>query len=1202
MGQDFFSPAPPPALVSLAKSVDLFGSVRRELSLASPVPLAEVVWLLELASAPQYRAQAVQALLDFHQPTGSVVEFIAKAVQRCSTSLGEVASCTPAVASSSPLSSEEQVVVNLLLPRVLPFVFRPPVTSKRLGLFRHPWHGEVSPLSVRALDVSVDLIALSGMGFEVVPSVQPLSDPYLQPWASGIIAGFASAPRGRPPPGALAGPRLSDLVLQWAHALAVQQPWWGVIIVGGGFLKAHDGKAWQLVLRTAKAAGFDLIPVVSGRDRCFHWVPRHANIDPTEQTPACQGFCIPLSRRCVSLVAIRQDVAAAWGTPLFVQSPNCVPDPIQSWLDPPELHWQDWVPASWWDACRPFSEWLQDGSDKPLLVARLVKGPNAGAPVFTNRIPAFHKCGLRSSEASSAVRPIFVAQQGVEAPFAGQWIVRPVLPAELEERVSLVFASGASWNPAASPASAAFPALVLDGIQRFFRPPSAFVPTSVSQIISADAVSVYRGTMHLHGRDFLNLKRLGLTNLDPSAVHDGPPVKRIAPTGGVVFLDPVPEPAARGTSWFLPLAWQTGDVGDVVPSASVQSPSPSHMNPAWFGALGASYPDQEFIHYIMSGGINPYVPLRDATPSMIASNHNSALHHFPFVDKAVNEEVCAGRMFAFTVDQSPTFWPGVATPKGAVRKPHRSGGFDPKKMRPTADRSWPAPAYWLELLLKSPNASVDLERDAPYIFYITGVDIVDEILWLEALGEEVYFAMFDLMGYYRQFGTDPNTWWTQLSTWATESGVHTLVDTCMMFGDAAAANHAMRCSGFVAWLVFHVVKNLEPTSTKVQEAFGLLRRAMAHGCHPVAGEDAFVYAFINFFIDDFVLLAALPAAGIDGRPRGAALTMAFSSVLELLGLIPQGEKVLPDGGFVQKGKILGTYFDCSSSPKTASVPTDKVAKTVKVIDAALALKWLPVTDVQVLLGLIAYCSKILVCSKHHLCHTVVALKIGCRKGFAPLHSMLIEELGFWRSLLEGWNCTSILAPRVWLSFNDHPFEVPWTDASRKFSSLSGGAGAMLGHFFMHFEFTEFEIQHLPIMQLEGMVVVLWLEQLSELDLPELLQGKRFVMRCDNDPFCKAVNAKRSNEPDIAFLLARLHLLQARFSFTLELVWVASKENVASDALSRLDFETFYAHMMSMYGLHRSQLVKVQVDSAKRSSLASSLIARRSSKTLSLQPR
>jgi len=70
--------------------------------------------------------------------------------------------------------------------------------------------------------------------------------------------------------------------------------------------------------------------------------------------------------------------------------------------------------------------------------------------------------------------------------------------------------------------------------------------------------------------------------------------------------------------------------------------------------------------------------------------------------------------------------------------------------------------------------------------------------------------------------------------------------------------------------------------------------------------------------------------------------------------------------FVQKGKILGTYFDCSSSPKTASVPTDKVAKTVKVIDAALALKWLPVTDVQVLLGLIAYCSKILVCSKHHL--------------------------------------------------------------------------------------------------------------------------------------------------------------------------------------------------------------------------------------------
>ena len=51
-------------------------------------------------------------------------------------------------------------------------------------------------------------------------------------------------------------------------------------------------------------------------------------------------------------------------------------------------------------------------------------------------------------------------------------------------------------------------------------------------------------------------------------------------------------------------------------------------------------------------------------------------------------------------------------------------------MRPTADLSWPSTGYWMALLVRSPNASIDLERDFPYIYMIVATNLIDQILFL----------------------------------------------------------------------------------------------------------------------------------------------------------------------------------------------------------------------------------------------------------------------------------------------------------------------------------------------------------------------------------------------------------------------------------------------------------------------------------------
>ena len=322
----------------------------------------------------------------------------------------------------------------------------------------------------------------------------------------------------------------------------------------------------------------------------------------------------------------------------------------------------------------------------------------------------------------------------------------------------------------------------------------------------------------------------------------------------------------------------------------------------------------------------------------------------------------------------------------------------------------------------------------------------------------------------------------------------------------------------------------------------------------------------------------------------------FSAVVRMLGLSPQAKKVWFEGGLATEVTMLGVEFYLDqgpdgTQPMYCKVPQDKVDKAVKAIEKAEAEHWVPAEDCQSLLGILAFHGRVLLAGRWHLPFSVRALKEACATGVARMDETWVTELRWWKELLTTWNKVALLVPREFTSYDEQAFETPFTDASRSRERLKGGAGAVFGKFFQMFQFTRRECHYLDIMDLEGLVVVMWMTYLCETH-PEFVKGKRFIARCDNEPFVISVNSRKSSKPTVAFLLGRLHLLQCRFSFDFKLIYIKSKLNVCADALSRDDIDAYYAYMSDEFNLSPHELVCVPVQNTLRNSLVSSMISTR----------
>lgn len=277
------------------------------------------------------------------------------------------------------------------------------------------------------------------------------------------------------------------------------------------------------------------------------------------------------------------------------------------------------------------------------------------------------------------------------------------------------------WGYPAPPETPTFDT-ILNSVRDYLRPQSSFVPRSIDEVVDERTVAAYRGHMAQAFDDFKELQRQGRTDDPPGAeVSRKRKWKGRQAPGGLVLDDPAPIPM------FLADYWMSGNPDDIVPVQSLRGQA--GFNQLMLGLLTRAYSDREAATALTGAGV-PSKDARGRTRSLLATNHQGSLNHHRFVDKMFMGETTAGRMHMFGIQQCPVIMPSFVTPMGAVTKKTRDGKIDTEAMRPTADLSWPPTGYWLQLLVDSPNATVNLDRDFPYIFMISASDLIDQILSL----------------------------------------------------------------------------------------------------------------------------------------------------------------------------------------------------------------------------------------------------------------------------------------------------------------------------------------------------------------------------------------------------------------------------------------------------------------------------------------
>ena len=329
----------------------------------------------------------------------------------------------------------------------------------------------------------------------------------------------------------------------------------------------------------------------------------------------------------------------------------------------------------------------------------------------------------------------------------------------------------------------------------------------------------------------------------------------------------------------------------------------------------------------------------------------------------------------------------------------------------------------------------------------------------------------------------------------------------------------------------------------------------------------------------------------------AIVTEAFAALLDFLGVEPQAKKVWFEGGFAKRLQLLGVKFVLDAEQPYVEVPQDKVDKTVAAIDEALQLTWVPAQECQRLLGLLVFHGRVLLSGKWHLPFTVRSLAKATVVGVVHMHAKWHAELVWWRTLLTEWNQVqiaprrSIMLKNELVTWDQEPLLTPMTDASRSKQKLKGAAGAMFGVYYQAWKFDKEEVLNLDIMELEGLALVVWLRYLcSEPKHLQLLRGKRFVMRCDNQAFVKVANDRQSTYPAMTMLLGELHRMCGLHSFDVTLVYIKSKDNVGADALSRDSLADYEEWMSSEFGTCKTNLIRVPVQTDYRNWLASTMIA------------
>jgi len=269
--------------------------------------------------------------------------------------------------------------------------------------------------------------------------------------------------------------------------------------------------------------------------------------------------------------------------------------------------------------------------------------------------------------------------------------------------------------------------------------------------------------------------------------------------------------------------------------------------------------------------------------------------------------------------------------------------------------------------------------------------------------------------------------------------------------------------------------------------------------------------------------------------------------------------------------VLGVHVDIETM--VASIPQDKIDKAKKRINAVLAGSNVGSKPLEEMIGLLQWIGQILVRAGVHLPFCIQTLKAAFTHGHARVTQALRDELAWWTELLTVWNGRAIIIDPVWVVPAHSADRAPFTDACS--DKGKGGGGAIFGKYIYACRWSSFECQLLNIYELEGFMHVLWMQWICD-NVPDLVAGKRFITRCDNESFCKAVTRGRSSYPVIDWLLRKLHILQSRFSFDIRVEHVAGVDNECADLLSRAKWREFSTHIRQVANTKLADLDQVQI--------------------------
>jgi hypothetical protein len=1005
-------------------------------------------------------------------------------------------------------------------------------------------------------------------------------DPSAVSAACLLFANLSSTPFG------LAGLRMttgedaeSAELIAFLHAIAVARPKAAVLINLPQLATAAGGKIAQLTVDLATEAGFRAqVHILSAIE-----------------------FRVPVDTQRSVVFFVREDYACKWGMPA---RPKAQPSPeggLDALLQPADDMTHLWLQTEVTWSRNPDAPLPAHLAGKPTIVGFVGSSNVAEARVYMHAVPA-----TRRDPRGPGGRSHLVAQKSAGL---GRWIVRPMSPSELSRlvhqwdptRPRSPRAPGEDPDPELASADGALAtpgnlmAAITQTITSFFQPITTFRPASLADIgLTPQVLQQWQGSMRVGHLDHMRMRRNrtcdtgdGLPAV-PAGERPKPHGRRMDPTAACF---PVAAPrAARKVLWYVADAVAAGDAKLIVPVQQWRAVS-SHINADLIRQMARGFADKEIVDMLVLGTNPKNDPFTNQ--AALLPNAKSAEIGWYYVNKAFAEDLKLGLAVKFDTKHSPPFWPLLTHPSGAVEKTDAQGVALKDERRPTSDLSFKGSA--VHDVIAAPNDSIDLNDPGqfPTLRYFSVPLLARKAIVLSLSGVPVRVAAWDMARYYKQFFAQMVTVPSHCRYWSDEAGPAIIASLTMLFGCKAAACLASRASALLAYwlqLVMDLLPPAHPKARRWQDLQTWASERRTEGDPRFANFKPFYStASCDWYIDDFPLLC------LDGQQEN--ILKAFAALMQVTGIAPQPKKVLPEGEFTFLKKILGVWLDTSVTPFELRIPEDKILKARTRIGRVLGREFIECEPMQELVGILNWIGSILIKSGCRLPFAITTLKATLRNGRARVSRELEEELRWWLELLAKWNRRAVVLEPAWTIPAHSADRAPFTDASR--SERAGGAGGVFHQYFFAWTWSREELSELNIMELEGMAHVLWLNWICH-HLPHMVAGKRFISRCDNMGFVGAAKKGRSTVPSIAFLLNKLHELQALFSFEIQLVFVSSEDNVAADAASRQQWERFFQFMLANTNFSRAHLTQVH-DVPLRSDWSSRMRQLKSSASGTLQP-